>query len=173
MFSPLIPGKLNNHAYYSIFATVRDLDNQNPYFLDNNPLLLYQNSVEAPLFYAPTKHVLKELLPNHMNEINKPAELILDSEQSKRVSLTITSSVPSKQKKSVTEDLKVEVTFSKSADYTENQPSKSTDVPGKTKQQSLLSKIHSEEKSKSAEKEELTWSLMGGKSGKNSRTGNL
>jgi len=108
-----------------------------------------------------------------MNEINKRAKLILYSEQSKRVSLTITSSVPSKQKKSVTEDLKVEVTFSKSADYTENQPSKSTDVPGKTKQQSLLSKIHSEEKSKSAEKEELTWSLMGGKSGKNSRTGNL
>ena len=103
-----------------------------------------------------------------MNEINKPAELILDSGKSKRASSTITSSVLSKQRKnSVTEDLEVEVTFSKSADNTENQPSKSTDVPGKTKQQSRPSQIHSEEKSKFAEQEELTQSLMGGKSGKN------
>ena len=167
-FSTLIPGELNNPAYYSTPATVRDLVKQNPYFLDNNPLILYQNSVAAPLFQAPTRHILKESLPNHMNEINKPAELILDSGKSKRASSTITSSVLSKQRKnSVTEDLEVEVTFSKSADNTENQPSKSTDVPGKTKQQSRPSKIHSEEKSKFAEQEELTQSLMGGKSGKN------
>ena len=164
-FRSLIPGELNNPAYFNTSATVRDLDNQNPYSLNNNPLFLYQNTVAAPLFQTPTTDVLRESL---LNEINQPAELILASGNSKRPSSTITSSVPSKQKKnSVTEDLEVEVIFSKSANKNENQPSKSTDVPLKTKQQILPFQIHSEEKSKSAQQEDFTQSLMGGNSGKN------
>jgi len=163
-FSSLIPGELNNPAYHSTSATVRDLVNQNPYSLDNNPLLLYQNSVAAPSVQTPARHVREPLL----NEINKPAELILVSGKSKRPSSTITSSVPSKQKKNLgREDLEVEVTVSKSADKNGNQLSKSTDILVKTKLQSGPLQIYSEEKSKSADQEELTQSLMGGKSGKN------